>query len=518
MDTEFDPRDVHAWTVHLGGPPPQDLPAALGAGSIHELLAALPSRSGGRLRVGDRTATFAELVSEVGRVAAGLDALCPTTRSEATLVVLESSMEFVVVYLAVVSQGGAVLLANPTSTASEIEAMVGAAEPSVAIVDPVAAQKLQGLGLKPILVSSLLSHGSEAARAVSAPDDVAIIGFTSGTTGRPKAVPLRHRHLLASIRGATLAWQIDETDHIVHALPLFHQHGLSAIHAMLTTGCSVTIATSFSVDLLDLASEVDATILFAVPAMYRRLVTDRRFSADSLPKLRLAVSGSAPLPAELYDLIEERLKAAPLERYGTTETGLDISNPLRGKRMAGTIGLPLPGVELRIRDERGHDVDEGAVGEICLRGAQVFDGYRGDLSSDSWWEGNWFRTGDLGIRASDGVVRIVGRLKELIVSGGMNVYPSEVERALAEHPLVLDVAVVGHPSERWGEEVVAHVVTRSEIDAAELIAFCRESLASYKCPKDVVRVHEIPRTHLGKVKRNLLQYAPAPGGANPANI
>lgn len=508
----FDPRDARAWTVHLGDPPPRDLSRALGAGSFSELLVSLPTHGDGRLRVDDRELDFADLPSAVARVAAGLDDAVPGARSDVVMVVLGSSLELVLVYLAVVSSGGAVVLANPTSTLPELRGIFDVAGPRAVVVDDTTAPRAGELGAPTLLASTLLAstlvgHGAQPAALGDRSDDVAIVGFTSGTTGRPKAVPLRQRHLLASIRGAASAWRIGETDHIVHALPLFHQHGLSAIHAMLTTGCSVTIATSFSADLLDLAAAAEATVLFAVPAMYARLVDDPRFDRGALPGLRLAVSGSAPLPVDLFERIEDRLGMPPLERYGTTESGLDVSNPLHGERIPGSVGLPLPGVELRIRNERGEDLVDGAAGEICLRGPQVFDGYQGedDVVAASWWPDGWFRTGDVGVRSASGVITIVGRVKELIVSGGMNVYPAEVERALAEHPDVVEVAVVGRSSQRWGEEVVAHVVAAAPIDEVALLSFCRERLAPYKCPKAVFFVEEIPRNPMGKITRSALR-------------
>lgn len=509
MTVDTDPHDVIAWGRHLGGAPPDDLRQQLGAGTIAELLATLPTRSGGRLRVGGEVVRYGDLPGVVGGVAARLVERGHLRRLARIVLLLPSSLDLVLVYLAVVSRGGAAVLANPSATSVEIERLIEASGADAVVCDRGLSHLVGGIrsGVAVVEPSTVTSGDPQELHVDASPDDPAILAFTSGTTGTPKAVPLRHRHLLASIRGAAWSWRIDQDDHIVHALPLFHQHGLSAIHAAMAAGPSVTIAPSFGPDLLSLAAEVRATVLFAVPTMYRRLLDDHRFGPGSLPDLRLAVSGSAALPTDLFAAIEERLGMPPLERYGTTESGLDISNLYDGLRRAGSVGVPLPGVEVRLRRADGGDVAEGEPGEVCIRGPQVFDGYLDDDASTeaTMWPGGWFRTGDIGVcDVGSGPVSIVGRLKEMIVSGGMNVYPAEVEDVLARHPGVEEVAVAGRPSDRWGEEVVAFVVRRAEVSTTDLLALVKTQLAPYKCPKDVVFVSELPRNAMGKVVRTHL--------------
>jgi malonyl-CoA/methylmalonyl-CoA synthetase len=251
------------------------------------------------------------------------------------------------------------------------------------------------------------------------------------------------------------------------------------------------------------------TVLMAVPAMYERLAACEEFDTIQLASLRLLVSGSAPLSPALATRVEAAAGQLPLERYGTTESGLDVSNLHDGPRRPGSVGLPLPGIELRVLGAEGHPVADGEDGEIAVRGPQVFSGYRGDeeATAGSFWPGGWFRTGDIGrVDPVDGFLSITGRAKELIISGGMNVYPREVELALEEAPGVARAAVVGVPSERWGEEVVAAVVCApgAAVDETELIEFARERLAPYKRPKRVVLLAELPVNHMGKVLRSEL--------------
>jgi malonyl-CoA/methylmalonyl-CoA synthetase len=338
------------------------------------------------------------------------------------------------------------------------------------------------------------------------PDSVALLAYTSGTTGKPKCVPLTHANLLASVRGYQLAWRWTRDDVLVHGLPLFHQHGLGGVHATLLAGSRAHVLPRFDAAAVCAAiAAARGTVLFCVPAMYERLVRWEGIEAAELGSLRLMVSGSAPLSPSLAREVARVFGQQPLDRYGTTETGLDVSNPYDGPRRIGTVGLALPGIELAVVDADGVPVAAGTDGEIVVRGPHVFSGYRGDAEATAatFWPGGWFRSGDLGrIDPSDGYLQITGRAKELIITGGMNVYPREVEHALEEHASVAAAAVVGVPSERWGEEVVAAVVPAGPggaVDAQELITFARSLLAPYKCPKRVVVVSELPRNALGKV-------------------
>jgi malonyl-CoA/methylmalonyl-CoA synthetase len=301
-----------------------------------------------------------------------------------------------------------------------------------------------------------------------------------------------------------LAWRWSQDDVLTHALPLFHQHGLSGLHTALLSGSRAVIHSRFDPARLchSIAAE-EATVMFAVPSIYARLA-EWDGDATALRSLRLLVSGSAPLSPPLAERVSALAGQAPLERYGTTESGLDVSNPYDGERRLGMVGLALPGVDLAIAGDGGQPLEPGHDGEIVVRGPQVFDGYRGapEATAEAFYPGKWFRTGDVGrIDPRDGYLQITGRTRELIISGGMNVYPREVEFALETHPGVGRSAVVGVPSERWGEEVVAAIVpaARGEHPGEdELLEFARSRLAPYKCPKRVLFVSELPVNAMGK--------------------
>ena len=340
----------------------------------------------------------------------------------------------------------------------------------------------------------------DAAPADPEPDPgPAMLAYTSGTTGAPKGVPLTHSSALASTRGVVKAWRWSADDVLVHALPLSHQHGLSGVHLSLLCGSRGVFFGRFDpAKLTDAIASHRASVLFAVPAMYERLHAWDGIRDADLSSLRLAVSGSSPLPAALAERVESWLGQLPLERYGSTEAGLNVSNLYDGPRLPGRVGWALPGIEARL---------DGDDGEILIRGPQVFAGYwnRPDATEDALTEDGWFRTGDLGrIDDEDGSLEITGRSKELIISGGLNIYPREVEAALEDHPAVKQVAVAGVPSERWGEEVVAFVVPAGDLDGEALIAHARERLSSYKCPKRVVALDELPVNRMGKVRRDAL--------------
>ncbi|HEY6310865.1 MAG TPA: AMP-binding protein, partial [Streptosporangiaceae bacterium] len=329
-----------------------------------------------------------------------------------------------------------------------------------------------------------------------------------GTTGQPKGVPLTHRQLAVSIRSAMAAWRWSRDDVLAHALPLYHQHGLGGVHAALIAGGTVHVRSRFTpADLARTIEDTRASALFAVPTIYQALADSGEVTARGFACLRLAVCGSAPLSPALAGRLAELLGRVPLIRYGTTETGLNVSNPVDDAH-GDTVGMPLPGVLARIGDADG-EADLGADGEIQVRGPQVFDGYWNDLAATAaaFTPDGWFRTGDIGaVDPATGHLRIRGRIKEMIITGGLNVYPREVEIVLEAHPSVAEAAVAGVPHERWGEQVTAWVVLRDghRFDEAALIAHARKRLAGYKCPKRVFRLAALPRNHVGKIIRSAL--------------
>ena len=414
----------------------------------------------------------------------------------------ESSVELVVAHVAALRSGIVVVPTNTAYREREVAHIVTDARPKAALVDdPNRARWIRdaaGAGSETVVVGpevDLPDHEPAVLDAVS-PDQPAQIGYTSGTTGTPKGAVLTHANLLAGSESIGLAWRWSESDRLVLALPLFHAHGLCVgLHGTLLAGASAVLLPRFDVDsVLDAASSHDASLFFGVPTMYHRLAESSR--VGELARLRLCVSGSAPLPAELHRTLAERGGQQVLERYGMTETLMNVSNPYDGERRAGSVGLPLPGVELRL----------GQDGEIQLRGPNIFAGYweRPEASADSFTDG-WFRTGDLGGLDADGYLRILGRSKELIISGGFNVYPREVEEVLLTHPDVAEVAVVGTPSDEWGEVVTAFVVpTGDQPDPDALLAFAAEQLASFKRPRLLHFVDTLPRNAVGKVLKHEL--------------
>jgi malonyl-CoA/methylmalonyl-CoA synthetase len=332
-------------------------------------------------------------------------------------------------------------------------------------------------------------------------DDPALLMYTSGTTGTPKGALLTHSNLLSSAAALRLAWRWTERDRLVLALPLFHAHGLAVgLNGTLLSGASAVLLPRFdAATVLDAAKAHEATLFFGVPTMYARLAAEPR--AAELSRLRLCVSGSAPLPAALHRRIEELSGQRILERYGMTETLMLTSNPHDGERRPGTVGLPLPGVELRLAD------GDGDSGEILVRGPNVFAGYwrnpeatRAVLDKDGW-----FHTGDVGELDDAGYLRISGRSRELIITGGYNVYPREVEDALTAHAGVAEAAVIGVPDDEWGEVVTAFVVLRDpHVDVETLQGHARERLAPYKVPRRIHFLDALPRNAMGKVVKQHL--------------
>lgn len=336
--------------------------------------------------------------------------------------------------------------------------------------------------------------------------------YTSGTTGRPKGAELTHGNLTANLDALHEAWGWREDDVLLHALPIFHVHGLIvALHGALHAGATTLLLPSFDAPrTLQLLQDEGCTVFMGVPTIHRRLVEVEGAAGYDLSRMRLLTSGSDRLPDDLFRRFQETFGHTLLERYGMSETGMLISNPLHGERRVGSVGLPLPGVEVRIVDpETEAPLPDGEVGAVQVRGANVCKGYwrQPEKTAEAFAAGGWLRTGDLGLREPDGYFILKGRSKDLVISGGYNVYPPEVELVLATHPAVAASAVVGCPDPQWGERVTAVIVPQpgSAPTAAEIIAYCREWLASYKVPRQVIFVEALPRNALGKVQKALLR-------------
>lgn len=421
------------------------------------------------------------------------------------------SIEAITVALAALRMGAVLVPVSSGMTEHEVGVLAADARATVAMVDGPAqgrwvraaapATRVLTAGLEPVAGGPPLAGGGDRPLPgpqgpldVAAPGDPAMIVYTSGTTGRPKGALLSHRNLAAGVAAVAAAWRWSPSDRLVLALPLFHVHGLCiGLLGTLSTGASAVVVPRFEAGaVLDAVTAHRGTLFFGVPTMYHRLLASGR--AAELGALRLCVSGSAPLPAALWAEVRRAGGVEVLERYGMSETLLTLSNPYDGERRPGTVGLPLPGVSARLED-----------GELLVAGPSVFGGYweRPAADAECFVDG-WFRTGDLAAVSPDGYHTILGRRGDLIITGGHNVYPAEVEDALLAHPSVAEVAVAGVASEEWGEAVTAWVVPSSAVPVDELLAFAATRLAPYKRPRRVHFVDALPKNAMGKVQRDRL--------------
>ena len=439
---------------------------------------------------------------------------------------VEKSPLALMLYLATARVGAVHLPLNPAYTAAEVRYFLEDAEPVLFVCDAaqqgVLAPLAAACGVAKVLglradgtgeIADLAArHAAEFADVPREPGDLAAILYTSGTTGRSKGAMLTHGNLLSNCQTLRDLWQFTQRDRLLHALPIFHTHGLFV-------ATNVTLAAGASMDFmsrLDAAELVrrmpSATVLMGVPTFYTRLLAEPGFTREVAAGMRLFISGSAPLSAETHREFSARTGHAILERYGMTETNMNTSNPYAGKRVPGSVGLPLPGVGVRIADpETGRDLaDEapGTVGVIEVRGPNVFKGYwrNPEKTAAEFRPDGFFITGDLGYRDAAGYVFISGRARDLVISGGFNIYPAELENLLDAIPGVAESAVIGAPHPDLGEGVVAVVQARdARLDEATVLAVLSGQLARYKQPRRVVFVPELPRNTMGKVQKNRLR-------------
>jgi len=471
-----------------------------------------------------RQTSYGELSNLVSGFGAGLRqwGLKPEDR---VALFMENCPEFVAAYLGTHLAGGVVVLVNTQYKQVELRHILSDAGVRLCFTDKVKSAEIERVRENlPDLEKVVIIDESESLQLFleiktnyqfdwpKDGDELAIIAYTSGTTGRSKGAMLTHRNLICNALAVCEAWQWTENDHLLLTLPLFHAHGLMVgLHGTLVKGASASLRRHFQ------ASEVYAellsskpTMFFGVPTMYSRLLAEAAKNAERPQPLRLYVSGSAPLSPQTFAEFQQIFGQAILERYGMTETIMNLTNPFEGERRPGTVGKPFPGQEARVVDvQTRQPLPAGGVGEIEVRGPHVFKGYwnRPDATAEVFDPDGWFRTGDLGSLSEDGYYTISGRAKELIISGGYNVYPREVEEVLESYPGVLEVAVVGLPDADLGEQVVAVVVVRHSptITAEQLVALCRENLASYKKPRQVYFVESLPRNALGKIQKHLVR-------------
>jgi malonyl-CoA/methylmalonyl-CoA synthetase len=438
----------------------------------------------------------------------------------------EKSVEALMLYLAVLRAGFVYLPLNTAYQAAEIEYFIGNAEPAVVVCAPQHFGWVSKIaftaGTRNVFTLDAARGGTLLQRAaqmsdVHAPaprraDDLAAILYTSGTTGRSKGAMLTHGNLLSNALTLKRYWGWRPGDVLIHALPIFHVHGLFvATHGALLNGSKMIWLSKFDPRAV-VARLPDATIFMGVPTLYVRLLAEPALTREACRHMRVFISGSAPLLIETFNAFRERTGHTILERYGMSETSMLTSNPCEakdGERRGGTVGFPLPGVGLRVRDDKGHPVRAGEIGGIEVKGPNVFKGYwrMPDKTAEEFTTDLWFKTGDVGKIDADGYVTIVGRNKDLIISGGYNVYPAEIEGFLNELPGVDESAVIGVPHADFGEAVVAVVVARpgATLDAGTLTAALKSKIANFKVPKEMFIVAELPRNAMGKVQKNLLR-------------
>lgn len=444
---------------------------------------------------------------------------------------VDKSVEALMLYLATLRAGCTFLPLNPAYRQAELDYFVQDARPSVLVcrsvdqdwVIPLAAhgQVAHLLTLNDNRTGSLLAHAATQPDQFDTvprrPDDLAAILYTSGTTGRSKGALLSHGNLLSNARTLLRLWDWRTDDTLVHALPIFHIHGLFvACHCALLSGTPMRWLNKFDAGgvlaQINDAHEPRASVFMGVPTMYGRLLDSPDLSADACGLMRLFVSGSAPLLSAAAEAFEQRSGHQILERYGMSETGMLCSNPCRpreGPRLPGSVGKPLPGVGLRITDDGDQPCATGTVGHVQVRGPNVFSGYLGmpDKTREAFTPDGWFKTGDVGRIDAQGYVHLIGRAKDLIISGGFNVYPAEVEGHLDKLPGVLESAVVGVPHPDFGEGVIAILVPKPghTVDEAAVIRAMKDTIAGFKVPKRVFSAADLPRNAMGKVQKNLLR-------------
>ncbi len=451
---------------------------------------------------GDKPLTYGDLLADTGRMANALGRL-GLVKGNRLLCQVEKCEAVLTLYLACLRAGVVFLPVNPGYTVAETLHFLTDADPALAVVEAGRTCLLADKCRKVIGLDAFLYFSSEEpasfADPIPDPDDLAAILYTSGTTGRSKGVCLSRENLASNAEALVALWRFTDSDVLLHVLPVFHTHGLFvATNCVLYSGASIIFHRSFAPDAV-LASLPGATVMMGVPTFYSRLLADARLTCATCANIRLFISGSAPLSPATHAAWRDRTGQAILERYGMTETNMITSNPYEGDRRAGTVGLPLPGVSVRITGPQG-EVPVGEAGAIEVKGPNVFGGYwRMPQQTAQEFREGWFMTGDLGAFDADGYLSILGRAKDLVITGGLNVYPAEVEAALDDLPGVVASAVIGVPHPDFGEAVVACVVGATDPEAVRV--GLRERLAGFKIPKRVVVLDDLPRNAMGKVQK-----------------
>ena len=469
-----------------------------------------------------KTYTYADLERETARVAAFLTGL-GLSKGDRVAAQVEKSAQALFLYLGTLRAGLCFLPLNTAYQRAELAYFLKDAEPRVVVCRTQSVGTLtklcnqagvphlysldeQGRGT---LADALACVSPEFKDPVLDETDLAVIVYTSGTTGRSKGAMVTHRNLTSNGQVLKDFWRFTENDVLLHALPIFHVHGLFvAVHTTLIAGARILFHRRFDPKAV-IAALPGATAMMGVPTFYTRLLADPALNQETVKNVRVFISGSAPLLLDTFNEWRARTGQTILERYGMSEAGMITSNPYEGERRGGTVGFPLPGVSVRVATGDARVLGPGEPGEVQIRGPNVFAGYwrMPEKTKEEFTADGWFHTGDVGQWSADGYLSIVGRAKDLIISGGYNVYPKEIELVIDALQGVLESAVVGVPHPDFGEAVTAVVVQHDDaaLDEAAVIAHVKSQIANYKVPKRIVFVKELPRNAMGKVQKNVLR-------------
>ncbi len=441
-------------------------------------------------------------------------------KGDRVVLFLPKSVGFLIVYLALHKIGAVAVPLNPGFKHSEVAFLLEDTEPSLVVSGSDQESMIREIapGLAILVIGTerpypdldfFRTAPSSEPEVQVGPEDAGIIIYTSGTTGKPKGAILTQKNLFHDARNITKIWEIRHSDVLCHALPFFHVHGLCfALHTALVAGTHVMLLDEFSPEcvtdvLAKRGGEYGCTVFMAVPSMYVKILDHVGEKGLDFDHVRLWTSGSAPLLPKDFQRIKRIFGKEPVEREGMSETGMNFSNPLHGTRKPGSIGLPLPDLQVRIVEpETLRDVPMGQTGEIWLKGPAITPGYwRRHDETEKAFEGGWFRTGDLGRIDEDGYYYLTDRIKNIIISGGENISPKEVETVINQLDEVVESSVIGIPDEKWGEKVVAAVVTKPDatIKPRKIQEYCKQHLHNWKCPKEIVFLEELPKNRMGKV-------------------
>ena len=465
--------------------------------------------------------TYRELDSETAKLANGLKEL-GLSEGDRVTVQVDKCIEMVYLYLACVRSNIIFHPLNPAYKEKELSYFLDDAKPSLFISNEETISSISDLSLEHSIdhlfvlnndgsgnFSDISTSEDNYITVACSDDDIAALLYSSGTTGKPKGIMLSHGNISSNAESLVKAWDFQESDCLLHALPIYHVHGLFvALGCVFMTGSKLKWLESFDADVV-LKSIPECTVMMGVPTYYTRLLKRDLLDSKLTEGIRLFISGSAPLLEETFNEFNQRTNHQILERYGMTETNMNTSNPLKGDRKPGTVGLPLEDVQVRVVDEENNVLSQGEIGNLQIKGPNVFKGYweMPEKTKEDFSKDGFFNTGDKGLIDEGGYVSIIGRSKDMIISGGLNVYPKEIESLIDKIEGVLESAVIGLSDEDLGEKVVAVIVSEESktLDEKKVISEIKDQLAGFKAPKEVKFIDQLPRNAMGKVQKNILR-------------